>query len=93
MHVLASVELADGSRFETRCDGPRGVWGQAPISDAEHAVKARDCLAAALSPDAVERCVALATHIDELDPAGVREMMALVAAAPAGGHTAMMDRT
>ena len=45
MHVLASVELADGRVLETRCDGPRGVWGQAPISEQEHAVKARDCLA------------------------------------------------
>ncbi|MGA3401586.1 MAG: MmgE/PrpD family protein [Acetobacteraceae bacterium] len=81
MHVLASIELTDGRILETRCNGPRGVWGQAPISDAEHAVKARDCLAAALSPDAVERCIALATRIDELAPSQLGDLMALVGVA------------
>jgi aconitate decarboxylase len=80
MHVRARVELADGSVLEARCDGPRGVWGQAPISETEHLIKARDCLAATLEPDAVERCVALATRIDEQAPAQVRELMALVGA-------------
>jgi aconitate decarboxylase len=80
MHVRACVELADGSVLEARCDGPRGVWGQAPISETEHLIKARDCLAATLEPDAVERCVALATRIDEQAPAQVRELMALVGA-------------
>jgi hypothetical protein len=77
MHVRSSVELADGSVLEARCDGPRGVWGTAPISETEHLIKARDCLATTLEPDAVQRCVALATRIDEQAPAHVRELMAL----------------
>jgi hypothetical protein len=56
------------------------VWRTAPISETEHLIKARDCLAATLEPDAVERCVALATRIDEQAPAQVRELMALVGA-------------
>jgi len=84
MHVRVSVELADGSVLEARCDGPRGVWGQAPISETEHLIKARDCLAATLEPDAVDRCVALATRIDEQAPAQVRELMALVGAGSPG---------
>ena len=84
MHVRVSVELTDGSVLEARCDGPRGVWGQAPISETEHLIKARDCLAAALEPEAVERCVALATRIDEQPPAQVRELMALIGAGSPG---------
>jgi aconitate decarboxylase len=84
MHVLASVELTDGRILETRCDGPRGMYGRAPISEADHLVKVRDCLAVALAPEAVERCVALASRIDELAPAQVRELMALVGAAREG---------
>jgi 2-methylcitrate dehydratase PrpD len=78
MHVLARVELADGQVLETRCDGPRGMWGQPPVPDADHRVKVRDCLATALAPEAVERSIALAERIDELAPPDVAELMTLV---------------
>jgi hypothetical protein len=65
-------------------DGPRGMWGTAPISETERLTKARDCLAATLEPDAVQRCVALATRIDEQAPPQVRELMALVGAGSPG---------
>ncbi len=78
MHVEATVELADGRTLTVRCDGPRGVWGKPPIPEAEHLVKVRDCLSVRLTPDAVERCIALAGTLD-LQPAdGVRELMALI---------------
>jgi len=84
MHVEATVTLADGSIVATRCDGPRGMWGRPRISDAEHLVKVRDCLATALAPDAVERCISRAARIDELSPQQVSELMALVGAAATG---------
>ena len=80
MHVVASVELEDGGILETRSAGPRGMWGQAPITEAEHLVKIRDCLATRLSPDATERCIALASRIDTLTTEQFSEMMALVGA-------------
>src|SRR6185369_4641056 len=45
MHVLLRVELDGGRVLEARCDGPRGKWGTPPISEGEHLVKIRDCLA------------------------------------------------
>ncbi|MGA3402071.1 MAG: hypothetical protein ABSC95_22890, partial [Acetobacteraceae bacterium] len=60
MHVEAEVELTDGSVVSTRCDGPRGMWGQPAISDDEHLVKVRDCLSKRLPSDRMERCIALA---------------------------------
>ena len=48
MHVLLRVELDGGRVLETRCNGPRGKWGTPPISEAEHLVKVRDCLATRL---------------------------------------------
>src|SRR6185436_19315445 len=77
MHMLLSVELDDGRVLETRCDGPRGKWGTPPISEAEHLVKVRDCLATRLQPAAAERIIELARRIDDLDAAGVRELMHL----------------
>ena len=79
MHVALRIEMNDGRVVETRCNGPRGVWGQPPIPVADHLVKVRDCLATRLAPDVAERCVALASRIDELAPAEVGELMALVA--------------
>ncbi|MGC2584843.1 MAG: MmgE/PrpD family protein [Pseudolabrys sp.] len=77
MHVLLRVELDGGSVLETRCDGPRGKWGTPPISEAEHLVKIRDCLATRLEPAAVERVIGLVRRIDDLDATGVRQIMKL----------------
>jgi len=75
MHVLLRVELDGGRVLETRCDGPRGKWGTPPISEAEHLVKVRDCLATRLDAPAAERIIELARRIDDLDAAGVRQLM------------------
>ena len=47
--MLLRVELEGGRVLEIRCDGPRGKWGTPPISEAEHLVKVRDCLATRLA--------------------------------------------
>jgi aconitate decarboxylase len=75
MHVLLRVELDGGRVLETRCDGPRGKWGTPPISEAVHLVKVRDCLATRLDQPAAERIIALGSRIDDLDAAGMRELM------------------
>ena len=77
MHVEAEVELTDGSVVRTRCDGPRGMWGQPAISDEEHLVKVRDCLSKRLPPEKMERCIALARAIDTLGPDQVAELLAI----------------
>jgi len=77
MHVLLRVELAGGRVLETRCDGPPGKWGTPPISEVEHLVKIRDCLATRLEPAAVERVIGLVRRIDDLDATGVRQIMKL----------------
>jgi aconitate decarboxylase len=76
-HVLLRVELEGGRVLETRCDGPPGKWGTPPISEAEHLVKVRDCLATRLEPAAVEGVIGLARQIDHLDAAGIRRLMQL----------------
>ena len=78
MHVMVAIELAGGRVLETRCDGPRGMWGQPPIAELDHLVKVRDCLATRLDSGAVERCIALASRIDTLAAPQVSELMALV---------------
>jgi aconitate decarboxylase len=82
MYVLLRVELDGGRVLETRCDGPRGKWGTPPISEAEHLVKIRDCLATRFEPAAAERIIGLARRIGDLDAAGVREIMQLAGCFP-----------
>jgi aconitate decarboxylase len=79
MYVTLRVEMADGRVLETRCNGPRGMWGQPPIDPAAHLVKVRDCLATRLPPATVEQVVDLGSRIDTLAPDQVRALMALVA--------------
>ena len=77
MHIEAEAELTDGTIVKTRCDGPRGMWGQPAISDDEHLVKVRDCLSKRLPTDKMERLIALARTVDTLDAGGVTEMLEL----------------
>ncbi len=76
MHVRLRVELADGSVLETRCDGPRGMWGRPPIDPADHLRKVRDCLSTRLSDGAIDQVIELGGRIDTLDDVGA--LMALV---------------
>jgi aconitate decarboxylase len=76
-YVDLEVELADGTIVHERCERPRGSWGAEPISEAEHLVKVRDCLAGSLAPAAIEECVDLGRRFEHLDAGGVRRMLAL----------------
>jgi 2-methylcitrate dehydratase PrpD len=81
MHVEASAELADGRIVHTRCDGPPGIWGSAPITEAEHLVKVRDCLGRRLPAAKAEQLIALAREVDALDSDGVVELLRRVGGA------------
>jgi aconitate decarboxylase len=76
-YVDLEIELADGTTVRERCERPRGSWGAEPISNAEHMVKVRDCLAGSLVPAAIDECVELGSRFDELEASGVRRMLAL----------------
>jgi 2-methylcitrate dehydratase PrpD len=79
-YVDLEVELADGTTVRERCERPRGSWGAPPISEAEHLIKVRDCLAGSLAPPAIEEFVELGNRFERLDAAGVRRVLALACA-------------
>ena len=78
MHVRLKVVLNDGTELETVCNGPRGMWGQPPIAEADHLVKVRDCLGTTLGAEAIEKVIGLGSRIDTLTAAQVGTMMGLV---------------
>ena len=77
MHVEADVQMSDGRTLHTRCDGPRGIWGSPPISDEDHLVKVRDCLATRLPQAKAEELIALARRTEQLDAGGVRQLLTI----------------
>jgi aconitate decarboxylase len=79
-YVDLEIELADGTIVRERCERPRGSWGAEPISEAEHRVKVRDCLAGSLTATAIDECIELGSRFEELDANGVRRMLALACA-------------
>jgi aconitate decarboxylase len=76
-YVDLEIELADGTIVHERCERPRGSWGAEPISEAEHVVKVRGCLAGSLAPSAIDECLELGSRFEQLDGNGVRRMLAL----------------
>jgi aconitate decarboxylase len=77
MYVTLEVDMADGRRLFSRCDGPPGIWGQPAIGAADHLAKVRDCLGVRLTGQAVEDCIGLAERLEELDGAGIRNLAAI----------------
>jgi aconitate decarboxylase len=82
MHVVLEVDLHDGRTITQRCDGPHGVWGSPPVSDAEHRAKLVDCLERVLPAVDTERVIELAGRIDTLENDQVRELIGLVGTGP-----------
>ncbi len=82
MHVVVEVDLDGGQSVEQRCDGPNGIWGAAPITDAEHGTKVSDCLHRVLSPSAVASIVELVERFDTLDNGSVRNLVEQAAPLP-----------
>jgi aconitate decarboxylase len=80
-YVELEIELADGTILRERCERPRGSWGAEPISQAEHMIKVRDCLAGSLAPAAIEEFAKVGSRFEELDGNGVRRMLALACGA------------
>jgi aconitate decarboxylase len=76
-YVDLEIELANGTVVREKCERPRGSWGAEPISEAEHRVKVRDCLAGSLPGAAIEECLELAGRFEQLDGNGVRRLLAL----------------
>jgi 2-methylcitrate dehydratase PrpD len=78
MHVVVSVELADGRKLTARCDGPRGIWGGAPVDAQAHRKKVVNCLGTRLSPPRIERVVEIAGRIERSTAEEIREIVTIM---------------
>ena len=79
MHVTVEVAMRDGSRHVASCRGPKGAWGQAELTDAEHEVKLRDCLQRGLDRKSLATLLAVLDRFEDLPPAQVKRMVTMLA--------------
>ena len=79
MRVTVEITMKNGTVFTQECDGPKGKYGRPPIPEEDHLVKVRDCLALRHESGVMEEIIQHARRIDDLDAAGIRSLMALLA--------------
>lgn len=79
LNMRLTIEVsAAGRTHEFTARGPKGAWGQPPLSDAEHEVKLRDCLSRGLARPAVGEVLDSLARLESLDAAGVRRICELI---------------
>jgi 2-methylcitrate dehydratase PrpD len=79
MRVAIEAEMRDGRKLKATSHGPRGVWGQPPLTAKEHEAKLRDCLAHLLDARRVARMLARLDALERQNARGVRTLVALLA--------------
>ena len=78
MWVSVRVVTGDGRGYETRCDRPRGIWGN-PLSREERLAKVRQCAGRVLAAAAVETLIETVENLEGADVGQVRELTRLLA--------------
>ena len=81
MWVAVRVETADGQTYVSRCDRPRGIWGN-PLSREERLSKVRSCASRVLSENDTERLIQTVEDLEHADSGAVQELLALLGGAP-----------
>lgn len=92
MHVSIEAELRDGARLSAVCHGPRGAWGQPPLTPAEHEVKLRDCLGTVLDDRRVTRVLGRLDGLERQSARGIGAIVSALAGRPRGGRTPRAGR-
>ena len=82
MWVTVSVETTDGQTYRSRCDRPRGIWGN-PLSREERLAKVKSCAARVLNDAETERYIEIVEDLENAGSDDVQELLGLLAGPPA----------
>ena len=83
MWIVVSVETSDGQTYRSRCDRPRGIWGN-PLTRDERLAKVRSCASRVLSDSETERFIAIIEDLESANTATVQELVAMLGHGPVG---------
>ena len=74
MWVAVRVETTDGQTYVSRCNRPRGIWGN-PLTREERLAKVRSCAGRVLPEAHIERLIEI---VEDLERAGIDTVQELV---------------
>ena len=77
MWVTVAVETSDGQTYRSRCDRPRGIWGN-PLSRDERLAKVRSCASRVLPDPEIERFIGIVEDLESADAATVQELVKML---------------
>ncbi len=83
MWIAVRVETTDGQTYISRCDRPRGIWGN-PLSREERLGKVRSCAGRVLDDAGVEVLVETVEGLEHADADEVGRLIATLGGAPSG---------
>ena len=83
MWIAVRVETTDGQTYVSRCDRPRGIWGN-PLSREERLAKVRSCASRVLSEAAVNQLIETVEDIETANHERVLELVATLSHTPYG---------
>ena len=83
MWIAVRVETTDGQTYISRCDRPRGIWGN-PLSRDERLAKVRSCASRVLSGSDVDLLIETVEDLENADSSRVQDLIAAMAPAQSG---------
>ena len=83
MWIAVRVETTDGQTYVSRCDRPRGIWGN-PLTREERLSKVRSCASRVLSNEQVDQLIDTVEDLENADSNRVQELIAAMGHATSG---------
>ena len=77
MWIAVRVETTDGQTYISRCDRPRGIWGN-PLSREERLAKVRSCASRTLSETEVDQLIETVEDLENADSERVRALISTI---------------
>ncbi len=83
MWIAVRVETTDGQTYISRCDRPRGIWGN-PLSREERLAKVHSCAGRVLEDFGVDLLIETVEDLENADADEVQRLIATLGGAPSG---------
>ncbi len=83
MWIAVRVETTDGQTYISRCDRPRGIWGN-PLSREERLAKVHSCAGRVLEDSGVDLLIETVEDLENADADEVQRLIATLGGAPSG---------
>ena len=83
MWVAVRVETTDGQTYVSRCNRPRGIWGN-PLTREERLAKVRSCASRTLPDAQINVMIETVENMENADSNRVQALIAALGDAPSG---------